>query len=245
MKQKYIFLILIFLFLFAFVFSQNLLSVTVESNSNNLEIKNVNMIEGKESSNNETLPLKLILVDKSGVELSSKNFLISCSVAYSVIAGFPTPEGESDSVCSKDVYLPFVIGGEKIILIKNSSEVDSFNLSELCNNNKICESNETEWSCISDCPKGTNDGVCNPKEDGFCDPDCSRTADRDCYLDDDAVVKPVIDKNVNIGDENTPLKKNEETNSLWFVLPFVLIIGVIFIVVFLFILKKQQGEGFE
>ena len=69
---------------------------------------------------------------------------------------------------------------DKIEVYHNSKMVYQKSLENLCNNDNICNNNETSISCSYDCSKSVKDGWCDTLQDGMCDPDCEETSDIDC-----------------------------------------------------------------
>ncbi|MFZ2456224.1 MAG: hypothetical protein WAX07_07090 [Candidatus Altiarchaeia archaeon] len=65
----------------------------------------------------------------------------------------------------------------------------------LCNNNTFCEPEfESVVNCLSDCPSGASDGVCDEITDGICDKDCpDGKGDADCNKADySTMLAPLI-----------------------------------------------------
>lgn len=76
---------------------------------------------------------------------------------------------------------------DELLALKYDQEIFKKDISnEFCNENGVCELNETAVSC-SDCPPSGKDGWCNRKIDNICDPDC-------LYGDFDCFPEPVITK---------------------------------------------------
>ena len=55
-------------------------------------------------------------------------------------------------------------------------------LVSLCNEDSICNLQESWISCPQDCSSGSEDGWCDRVRDGTCDPDCAEGVDSDCEL---------------------------------------------------------------
>lgn len=53
-------------------------------------------------------------------------------------------------------------------------------LLEFCNQNSVCDEDETYLSCWQDCRPWAADGICINYEDNHCDPDCAPGVDPDC-----------------------------------------------------------------
>lgn len=69
---------------------------------------------------------------------------------------------------------------DKIEVYQDNKLIYQKDLESLCNNDILCNNEETSISCPNDCSKSVKDGWCDPIQDGICDPDCEETADVDC-----------------------------------------------------------------
>jgi hypothetical protein len=116
----------------------------------------------------------------------------------------------------------------EIVKIEYLEEVKlEINIKEmLCNTDGKCDSTENFLSCPSDCPPNHKDGFCIYISDGVCDPDC--IFDEDCTLD------------INHADESS--NQQYPSNKIYFLI-IGLILGFIFILIFLFLSQKKTKSS--
>lgn len=76
----------------------------------------------------------------------------------------------------------YIVRSTEVYVRNKTIYVNQSIISVLCNNNTICEpvEGENHFNCISDCPSGFADGICDLQKDDVCDPDCTEGIDPDC-----------------------------------------------------------------
>ena len=105
------------------------------------------------------------------------------------VVGFPfdfcLPYNEDASEVNVYIQHEDISNGEKILVL-------SFLVSHLdpkdyllCNEDYMCNNDETYEICPTDCLSGSNDGICDGEQDDMCDPDCSLLEDLDCSCGND------------------------------------------------------------
>ena len=83
-----------------------------------------------------------------------------------------------------------------------------------CNPNNQCEINENSINCPEDCKTGSSDGICDYKADGICDPDC----------------------------DDEPDCKKLELNMNYLIIPFIIILVLIFLIWLFFKIFKKNPK---
>lgn len=78
------------------------------------------------------------------------------------------------------LMVPYVEEAKYLSFQHDKTVLAEYDLSELCNNNGICEETENYLSCKSDCKLNEKDGYCLHLKDSVCDPDCAEGLDIDC-----------------------------------------------------------------
>lgn len=77
-------------------------------------------------------------------------------------------------------HLPYYGNKGVLKIVHDNKTIASFDLAQLCNDDKHCTGFENGLSCPADCDNRVSDGVCVPVADGGCDPDCAPALDPDC-----------------------------------------------------------------
>jgi len=84
-------------------------------------------------------------------------------------------------IARETLYLPYNEGLFSIKILNGVETIGFLSVAGLlCNNDRLCQGNETFVSCSSDCSSYEKDGICMNIKDGQCDPDCSKGQDFEC-----------------------------------------------------------------
>jgi hypothetical protein len=167
---------------------------------------------------NETFSLENLILIASNPMPEEKNFTYTATVqsfageslyetTFDTQTIFLYTEAEEDeepyiSLTSQtiDLILPWYANAEKILILEDDITHLEINVSgdSICNENAICDDNETYiacpeeclcgdgvcdedyLTCPDDCSSGGEDGVCDTLVDDVCDPDCFESEDYDC-----------------------------------------------------------------
>tara|TARA_Y100000310_G_scaffold329894_1_gene400553 strand:- start:230 stop:871 length:642 start_codon:yes stop_codon:yes gene_type:complete len=79
----------------------------------------------------------------------------------------------------------------KIVRINHQEELlYTKDISFLCQKDGICQANENFVSCPTDCPSGSQDGLCVREVDNRCDPDCL-AGDPDCQKSEKSLIRTI------------------------------------------------------
>jgi hypothetical protein len=75
--------------------------------------------------------------------------------------------------------IPYVRDMKTLVLQHKEKVIFSKDLN-FCNQNKVCDTSETNQTCPGDCPPDKKDKICIDRNEGICDPDCLPGIDPDC-----------------------------------------------------------------
>ncbi len=145
-----------------------------------------------------------------------------------------------------DLFLPYYQNGQSVILqdpkqaIPLSISVTHF--ADTCGNN-LCEPQENNYECPSDCQSGQKDDYCDKMDDNLCDPDCQNDEDQDCLKTPGLIdeTEPTPLKEI---EKKTITKKSEKEPSKfpWWVIFLILLLIFIIIIVIIIIYDKKKHQ---
>jgi hypothetical protein len=132
--------------------------------------------------------------------------------------------------------LPCYETAKKAVITIKGKDAYSLDLSQLCNYNGLCDSEENRLSCFEDCREDTKRDYCDPSKDGVCDRDCLPEWDPDCLS------KTTNNESSTSTTSTLPVKNAVGINEQYMIYVFILVFVAL---VLLFMYKATEKKKIE
>lgn len=159
--KKEIILIIIFLINLNIVYAQNtskVYKIDLSCDNGKISLLSLNLTNGyvPDNKNQPEDGYNISIISFSNKVLYSTKFEFPLRMFFDVFDNDTSESGNIQlSKANKTIIIPYFKNG-KLIDVKNDSitvlSLDISKYAEICNNNKICESDENSENCSNDCP---------------------------------------------------------------------------------------------
>jgi len=138
----------------------------------------------------------------------------------------------------KEINVPYYENAALIeIAFDDGKETRFFIANRLCNNNGVCDAEESTVSC-GDCKPDKPDNVCIAFDDNICDPDCALGVDIDCIRQQTKPTPIPLQTPAETPGEQKPMPRQEGINLIYCGLAVVMLLIALVVVYY----RKIKGD---
>ena len=115
----------------------------------------------------------------------------------------------------KQINVPYYENAASVKIVFDSGNEFQFSIAHrLCNNNGVCDAEESTVSC-NDCKPDKPDNVCIALDDNICDPDCALGVDIDCIRQQTKPTPIPLQTPAETPGEQKPMPRQEGINLIY------------------------------